>query len=140
MEKNTLCQSSIISIIFKSSLYGSDLMLTPLDWLHLDCPQTIAPFHGKHGKIIRGHVSPPLEGVTITLSSEQIGTITVITNKDGIYRYSYCCCAVYTVFTLCCHSYGPILSDLTVTVVCFVHLIKCIIYHHYTATIYVDCF
>jgi len=26
-------------------------------------------------------------------------------------------------FTLCCHSYGPILSDLTVTVVC-VHMIE----------------
>ena len=83
----------------------------------LDCPQTIAPFHGKHGRIIRGHVSPPLKGVTITLSSEQIGIITIVTDKDGIYRYLYYCCTIH-VFTLCCHSYGPILSDLTVTVVC----------------------
>ena len=55
----------------------------------IECPQTIAPFHGKHGRIIRGHVSPPLEGVTITLSSEQIGSITIATDKDGIYRYLY---------------------------------------------------
>lgn len=55
----------------------------------LDCPQIIAPFYGKHGRIIKGHVSPPLEGVTITLSSEQIGTVIIVTNKDGFYRYFF---------------------------------------------------
>ncbi|XP_065911657.1 BOS complex subunit NOMO1-like isoform X2 [Dysidea avara] len=63
-----------------------------------DCPQVVAPFYGKQGRVIRGHVIPPLGGVTITLFSEQIGTVTMVTDKDGTY------------------SYGPILSDLEVTV------------------------
>ena len=88
-----------------------------------ECSQTIAPFHGKHGRIIRGHVSPLLEGVTITLSSEQIGGIAIATDKDGVYRYILVLLLLYyDVITVCCHSYGPILSDVTVTVVCCVHV------------------
>jgi len=33
-------------------------------------------------------VIPPLGGVTITLSSEQIGTVTMVTDEDGTYRYA----------------------------------------------------
>ena len=60
----------------------------------IECPQVIAPFYGKHGRMIRGHVSPPLEGVTVTLSSEQIGNIAIATDKDGTYRYLYYYCII----------------------------------------------
>ena len=76
--------------IEKHPSFQNNVIVVKIVHYCLDCPQTIPPFHGKHGRIIRGHVSPPLEGVIITLSSEQIGPITIATDKDGIYRYLLC--------------------------------------------------
>ncbi|EGD83695.1 hypothetical protein PTSG_04300 [Salpingoeca rosetta] len=42
---------------------------TPLTLPESGCPEPLAPFHGKEGIRVSGHVDPPLAGVNVTLST-----------------------------------------------------------------------
>ncbi|KAL0132278.1 hypothetical protein PUN28_000219 [Cardiocondyla obscurior] len=52
-----------------------------------DCHNDIASFASDLGKIIAGHISPPLEGVTVRIirKDEESSIHTLVTQKDGIY-------------------------------------------------------
>ncbi len=51
-----------------------------------DCPEEVSSFLGSPGLMITGHTEPPLEGVVITVVTEEDGVMTTSTDKDGRYR------------------------------------------------------
>ncbi|XP_015587289.1 nodal modulator 2 isoform X2 [Cephus cinctus] len=53
-----------------------------------DCHDDIATFTGDLGKIVKGSISPPLEGVTVKIfgKDKDAPVQTLVTQKDGLYR------------------------------------------------------
>ena len=55
-----------------------------------DCPEEVSAFIGSPGLMVIGRIEPPLEGVTVTIQTEEEGVIAVTTNNQGQYR-----CVIY---------------------------------------------
>lgn len=56
-------------------------------FFYLDCPEEVSAFIGSPGLMVIGRIDPPLEGVTVTIQTEEEGVIRVTTNSQGQYRY-----------------------------------------------------
>ena len=52
-----------------------------------ECPEQVSPFEGNPGLIVTGRTQPKLEGVAISITVVDDGTvIQTITDKNGKYR------------------------------------------------------
>ena len=52
-----------------------------------ECPEEVSPFEGNPGLIVTGRTQPKLEGVAISITVEEDGTvIQTTTDKNGKYR------------------------------------------------------
>ena len=52
-----------------------------------ECPEQVSPFEGNPGLIVTGHTQPKLEGVAISITVVDDGTvIQTTTDKNGKYR------------------------------------------------------
>jgi len=51
-----------------------------------DCPEEVSSFLATPGLIVRGGVAPPIEGVTITVHTDEDGMVSTTTNARGKYE------------------------------------------------------
>lgn len=51
-----------------------------------ECPEEVSPFLGSPGLMVAGSMTPALEGVLITIATEQDGQLTTTTDNKGQYR------------------------------------------------------